>query len=96
MKFLHLTAQFQYAEALEELLAEHGVQDLVRYPQVAGWDSDGRHDGSQAFPGYVTVIQAQVPADQLDALLERLRAFREEKPAHGHLQALVLPIEVRL
>jgi hypothetical protein len=44
----------------------------------------------------VTVVQAQVDSSQLEPLLRDLAAFRDERPAHAHLEALVLPVERRL
>jgi hypothetical protein len=96
MKLLHVTLQFQYAEEIEGLLAERGVVDLVRHPRVAGRDRDGRHDGSQAFPGHMAAIQAFVPEGQVAPLLEDLRAFRDAKPAHAHLRAAVLSVDETL
>jgi hypothetical protein len=60
---------------------------------IEGRDRDGKHYGSQVYPGSVVVVQAQVPAVRVDALLDDLRRFRDAKPAHAHLCALVLPVE---
>jgi len=37
-----------------------------------------------------------VPEEKIDALFEDLQAFRREKDAHQHLQALILPVERQL
>ena len=96
MKLLHLTFHFEYADIVTALLDRHEIGDYVRYSTVEGKDCDGKHFGTQVFPGNVTVIQAQVPDDKIDALFGDLETFREEKDAHRHLQALILPIERRL
>lgn len=96
MKFLHLTFHFQYSDFIEELLDEHGVQDYARYSMVEGKDEEGKHFGSQVYPGSASVVQAQVPDDTVEELLDDLRAFRDEREAHQHLEALILPVEQRL
>ncbi|MCK4342720.1 MAG: hypothetical protein KAY37_13465 [Phycisphaerae bacterium] len=96
MKLLHLSFHFEYAEIIEQILDRHEVSEYARYSMVEGKDRDGKHFGTQVFPGNVTVIQAQMPENKIDALFDDLQAFREEKDAHRHLQALILPIERRL
>jgi tRNA A37 threonylcarbamoyladenosine synthetase subunit TsaC/SUA5/YrdC len=96
MKLLHLTVHFEYTDAVEQILLAHGVRDFARYPMVEGLDSDGRHYGNQAFPGNITVVQAQLEENQVDPLFQDLATFRGRKPAHGHLQALILPVERKL
>lgn len=93
MKLLLVTFQFQYADEIEALLTSHGAADRVRHPRISGRDRDGRHEGSQAFPGHMAAIQAFVAEDQVEALLTALRNFRDAKPAHAHLRAAVLPLE---
>lgn len=96
MKFVHISFRFEYLEMIERILDRHQVVDFVRYPMIQGRDCDGKHYGTQVFPGSVVVVQAVVAAEGLDAILNDLQRFREEKPAHRHLQALVLPVERRL
>ncbi|MFU8894651.1 MAG: PG0541 family transporter-associated protein [Luteolibacter sp.] len=93
MKFVHITVHFEYTDIIERLLDEHQVVDYVRYPMMEGKDRDGKHFGSQVFPGNFTIFQAQVREDQIDDLFEAMEKFRCSKPAHRHLQAVVLPIE---
>ena len=96
MKLLHLSFRFEYGDAIESILDRHKISDYVRYSMVESKDCDGKHFGSQVFPGNATVIQAKVSEEKIDALLKDLQAFREQKSAHRHLQALVLPVERRL
>jgi hypothetical protein len=96
VKLLHLTFHFEYADIVAAILDRHEIADYARYSMVEGKDRDGKHFGTQVFPGNVTTIQAQVPDDKVDALCKDLETFREEKDAHRHLQALILPIEKRL
>ena len=93
MKLLHLTFHFEYADAIDLILERNEIVDYARYSMIEGKDCDGKHFGTQVFPGNVTVIQAQVPDERVDALLGDLEAFRNEKAAHHHLQALILPVE---
>jgi hypothetical protein len=96
MKLLHLTVHVQYTERVEAVLADCGLSRWARYQRVGGRDSEGRHEGSQAFPGRLTVIQAQLEDDQVEAALDALETFRTSKRAHRHLEALVLPVERRI
>lgn len=96
MKLLHLSFHFEYADIITAILDSHTINDYVRYSMVEGKDRDGKHFGTQVFPGNVTAIQAQVPDEKVDALFADLQMFREQKDAHHHLQALVLPLERRL
>jgi hypothetical protein len=96
MKLVQINVHFEYTEVIDQLLARHQVSDYVRYPMVEGKDRDGKHFGSQVFPGSVTVFHAQVAESHLAPLWRDLRTFRDQRPAHAHIQALVLPIEERL
>jgi len=96
MKLIHITFHFEFTEAIEEILNEQEIQNYVRFGMMQGRDRDGRLMGNQAFPGSITVIQAQVPDEQTGSVLEALSRFRQAKEAHQHLEALVLPVEDRL
>ncbi len=96
MKLVQIQFHSEYAEAIEAILDDHGISAWLRIPRIEGRDVHGKHDGSQAFPGHLTLVQAVAADDGVDALLQALAAFRDRKPAHGHLTALVLPIEARV
>ncbi|MCF7855869.1 MAG: hypothetical protein K9N51_13805 [Candidatus Pacebacteria bacterium] len=93
MKFLHLTFHFEYSDPMERMLDKHGVTDFVRYPMIEGKDCDGKHFGTQVYPGNVAVIQALVEEESLSDLLDELRAFRDEKRTRHHLRAVVLAVD---
>jgi hypothetical protein len=93
MKFVHITFHFEYSEDIEAILDRHGIADFVRVSMVEARDRDGKHHGNQIFPGSSCVVQAKVPEEQLEDLLADLKAFKESKESHRHLQALVLPVE---
>lgn len=96
MKFVQLSYHFEYRSQVEEILDEHEIPHYVRYSMMEGKNSDGKHFGSQVHPGNVSVIEAHVPEDELDDLMDALGNFKHEKEAHEHLEAAVLPIERRL
>jgi len=96
MKLLHLSFHFEYAEIIDSILDRHDVSDYVRYSMVEGKDRDGKHFGTQVFPGNVTVVQAHIHEDKIDALINDLQTFKKEKAAHNHLTALILPVERQL
>lgn len=93
MRLVHITVQFQYTERIEQIVDEHGAAGHATYPMVHGVDRDGRHDGTKVHPGNVTVVQALVPDERVDALLGDLQRFRDARPAHGHLEAAVIAVE---
>ncbi len=96
MKFLHITFHFQFSENIEAILDKHEIRDFIRVPMVEGKDRDGKHFGSQVFPGNSSLIQAQVAEEKVDPILRDLKKFQEEKLSHRHLEALVLPVEQKL
>ncbi|MFU8816605.1 MAG: hypothetical protein ACNA7W_14750 [Pseudomonadales bacterium] len=96
MKLVQIHVHFEYTAAIDALLDRHAVVEAVCYPSMEGRDRDGKHHGSQIFPGNVTVFQVLLPATAVDALFVDLERFRRHKTAHHHLQALVLPVERRL
>lgn len=96
MKLVQIHVHFEYTDVIDDLLDRHDIAEYVRYPMMEGRDRDGKHYGTQVFPGNFTIVQAQVPEAGIDALLEDLDRFRRQKPAHEHVQALVMPIERRL
>lgn len=93
MKFVQITVHFEYSDDIDRFLDQHEVVDYVRYTMTDGKDQEGKHFGSQVFPGNFTVYQAQVRDEQIDGLFADLETFRVSKPAHGHLQAVALAIE---
>lgn len=96
MKELQISIHFEYAEHIEALLDEHEVAHYVVIPRAEGRDRDGRHDGSQVFPGTLTLVVAQLEDVAVDGVMEDLRSFRDAKSAHRHLEAAVIPVEQRL
>lgn len=89
---LHLCVQDQYSPAIEAILDRHRLQHWVRYDAIAGRDSDGKHQGSQVFPGSLSVVQATLAGADAPALLADLQGFRQAKAAHAHLHAILLPV----
>jgi hypothetical protein len=96
MKLVQVNFHFEYADVIDEIVERNGVTQYVRHPRVVGYDSDGKHDGTQVFPGNTAVIQALVEEDRVDGLLGELARFRAEKRAHQHLEAFVVPVERQL
>jgi hypothetical protein len=96
MKFVHITFRFEYTEVIESILDKHDIADYVRYPMVEGMGWDGKHFGTQVFPGSFTVVQARIEHDRLKGFLDDLDAFRQRKKSHEHLRAMVLNVEESL
>lgn len=93
MKLVLVSVQFQYADRIASILEGLEIQDYVRHSRVDGRDSDGRHDGSQVFPGHVTAFQILVDDEGVKELLEALREFREGRSTQQHLRAAVVALE---
>lgn len=93
MKLVQISVYFEYSGVIEAILDKHQVADYIRYSMADGKDPEGKHFGSQVFPGNFTVYQAQVSGERLDDFFNELEAFRSARPAHNHMQAIVLPIE---
>ncbi len=96
MKMLVITYHFEFSEYIEELLDNYAIRDYIRISQVEAKDCDGKRFGSKVFPGNSSLVQAQVPEEKLEDILADLKAFKESRVAHHHLEALVLPVEQRL
>lgn len=96
MKLLHMTFRFEFSEGVEKILDENEIKDYLRCPMMEGKDRDGKHYGSQVFPGNTSVFHAEVPDEKVDKLLSDLRAFRDAKEIRHHIRVLVLPIEKTL
>jgi len=96
MKFMHITVHFEYADTIEKILDDHDIKNYVRYPMREGKDRDGKHFGTQIYPGNTTVYQVEVPEETVNPLLQELKSFKEAKRSHRHLEAIVLPVEQRL
>lgn len=93
MKLLIVNFHFEYADDVEAILDRHGVASYVRYPMMEAKDRDGKHYGTQTFPGNTSIMHARVEDGEVDAVLADLRRFREQRTAHAHVEAIVLPIE---
>ena len=96
MKFVHIAYHFEFTELVEKILDGCEITEYVRYPLVDGCDVDGKHFGTQVFPGNNAVIQALMAEEKVTGLLEALGRFREEKKAHEHLRAAVIGIERKI
>jgi hypothetical protein len=96
MKFLHLTYHFEFTAAIEKILDKHGVKNFSRYPMMEGKDIDGKHFGTQVFPGNNSVVQAEIADEKVEPLLEELRTWRDAKKVHNHIRAIILPVEETL
>ncbi|WP_027366896.1 PG0541 family transporter-associated protein [Desulfocurvibacter africanus] len=92
-KLVHIFHRFEFKEAVEAILDRHGIDSFVRLPMAEGRDKDGKHHGSQVFPGNMSLVQALVDEERIDGLLEELRRFKQSRPAHEHLRVTVVTVE---
>ncbi len=93
MKFIHISFHFEYGGVIEKILDSNEVKDYVRYPMIESKDCDGKHFGTQVYPGNASVIQAMVEEEKIEKLFAELEDFKTEKKSHHHLRAVVLPLE---
>ncbi|MEG6551976.1 PG0541 family transporter-associated protein [Desulfocurvibacter africanus] len=90
---VHIFHRFEFKEAVEAILDRHEIESFVRLPMAEGRDKDGKHHGSQVFPGNMSLVQALVDEERIDGLLEELRRFKQSRPAHEHLRVAVVTVE---
>jgi len=90
---VQISFHFEYSDQVELLLDRHGIAHFVRLPMMQGRDIDGKHYGTQVFPGNVSVVMAQVPDDAVRGFVDDLEAFRRQKKGHEHIDIVVWPIE---
>jgi hypothetical protein len=93
VKLVQVTFHFEYTDLIEQILDDHGIAHWMRHSRIEGHDVEGKHMGTQAFPGSVSIVEARVEDDRVEALLDDLRTFRDGKRAHRHVTALVLSVE---
>lgn len=93
MKFVHISFRFEYTDLIEAILDRHEIADYVRYPMIEGRGADGKHFGTQVFPGSFTVVQARVEDEKIKVLLNDLDGFRQQKKVHEHLRVMILAVE---
>jgi len=96
MKLLFIMYHFEYSEEIEAILDKHRIQDYVRHPMLESKDIDGKHFGSQVYPGNSSMVQAMIDEDTVQPIMDELQAFQQAKTSQHHVQAFVLPIEQRL
>lgn len=96
MNLVQITFHFEFWEKIEAILDEGHIDHFIRFPAVQGKDAEGKHYGSQIFPGSISVVQALVEDENVNTLLESLKNFREERQAHRHIEAVVLNIARKL
>ncbi len=96
MKLLFISFHFEYTDVIEEILDRHEVRNYIRHPMLESKDIDGKHFGTQVFPGNSSVVQALVEETNLQPIMKDLQSFKQAKDSQRHLQAFVVPIEQRL
>lgn len=96
MKLVQITYHFEFSDELEAILDEMDIVNFARHPMIESKDRDGKHYGSKVYPGSGSVIQALVPDDSVNPLLEALQDFKEAEESHRHLTAVVLAVEKQL
>lgn len=93
LKIVQINYHFEYSEDIEAILEAREIANFVRYAMIEAKDREGKHYGSKIYPGSSSVVQALVPDDTLDGLLEDLEDYRKAESSHAHLTAVVLPVE---
>ncbi len=74
-KILMLVVEESRKEELEVFLDRAGVLGYTEIPHALGVGATGPRLGSRAFPKTSAVIFTVMPAEALDPLVEKLRAF---------------------
>ncbi len=93
MKLLVITCASERVEELLKIIDEHEVHAFTEMPGLRGSGTTGKHMGTRAFPGTVSLILAAVSAEKADELVDALEGLsRSCAPGEG-LRVLVLPVE---
>ena len=93
MKLVMVSVHFEYTDVIEQMIDRHPVPHYLVHPHIEGRDSEGFHEGSQIYPGNLAALHLRMADEDVDALLADLQAFRVEKKAHHHLEAMVLDVQ---
>jgi hypothetical protein len=96
MHLVQIVFHSEFWEEIEAILDERQIGHFVRFPRLQGKDRDGKHCGSQVFPGSVSVVQIWTEDENIDGLFDRLSDFQQAREAHHHLEAWVFPVARRL
>jgi len=96
VKLVMVSVHFEYTDVIERIIDRHPVPHYLVHPRIEGRDSEGFHEGSQVHPGNLAALHLRMADEDVDALLEDLQAFRVEKKARHHLEAIVLDVQRRL
>lgn len=90
---MHISFHFEYERAIEEILDKYEVNDYVRYSMIDSKDIEGKHFGTQVFPGNASVVQALVEEEKIDGLCADLKEFKNKKMSRHHIRVIVFPVE---
>lgn len=93
MKLLHLTYHFEFSDRIEKVLVAHDIKNYVRLPFVESRGCDGRHNGTKVFPGHSSVVQALVPDEAAEDIMEALNEFKKGAESQRHINAILLPVD---
>ncbi|MFW6325001.1 MAG: PG0541 family transporter-associated protein [Desulfovibrionales bacterium] len=93
MNLVRIVVHFEFADRIESILDEFGIEQYVRISGVESKDADGKHFGTKVYPGMAILMEALVEDSGLPDLLHALKEFKEERPVHRHIQIQVLRIE---
>jgi len=84
MKLAVVTVDKERKGDVVEVFERAGVTGYSLIPSVLGSGQTGKHLGTRAFPGDNAMVLALVPAAQLEAVQDGLRALHEElRPGQG-------------
>ncbi len=93
MKLLVITCASERVDELLKVIDEHEVHAFTEMPGLRGSGTTGRHMGTRAFPGTVSLILTAVSADKADELVRALEGMAQSCAPGEGLRVLVLPVE---
>ena len=78
MKLLLILCSSERIEEVLEIIDSHEVHTFTQLDGLRGSGATGRHLGTRAFPGSVSMLFTAVPEPKAVELVAALRAFSQE------------------
>jgi hypothetical protein len=96
MKLLMLIYSGPNLPRISSLLDAHEAGGYTELRDVHGTGPTGRLLGTRAWPGSAAIVLSIVPATQVQALTDALKAYKEKAAVGEHLHVAVMPVEAYL
>ena len=93
MKLLLILCSAERLADVQRIVDEHEVHGYTEIPEVRGVGTTGRHLGTRAFPGSVSLIFTAAEESKIEQLVAALRECSDACPPGEGVRAFVLDVE---